>query len=375
MGVVFGVATFIVLLGFMTGVNDFLDDAVFKGNPDLVIRTDTSLKEPGTSAQTVQSLVNSQELQSRVAGIPNVEAVAKQLLVPGIIAGQHQNLPVQLHGIDPVEEQLMVSLDERLIEGGGFQSLDDKNGILLGVSLATELNASVGQSLRLILPNGRSLSLKVSGIFSFGISTIDKIRAYVNMETLRPYLGGQDLVSHLHIKLADRDDLGVKSQVNLLRPGLMVEDWKENNKTIVVGNKVRDVLTWSVSFALLLVAGFGIFNILNSTVMQKRKDIAVLKTMGYRTKDINFIFLMKSLIIGTTGALIGTGLGYLVSYLISITPLETTDFIIVNTYPVNFEPIYYITAVSFGILTSGLAGYWPSKKASKLDPATVIRDI
>ena len=375
MGVVFGVATFIVLLGFMTGVNDFLDDAVFKGNPDLVLRTDTSLKEPGTSAQTVQSLVNPQELQSRVAGIPNVEAVAKQLLVPGIIAGQHQNLPVQLHGIDPVEEQLMVSLDERLIEGGGFQSLEDKNGILLGVSLATELNASVGQSFRLILPNGRSLSLEVSGIFSFGISTIDKIRAYVNMETLRPYLGGQDLVSHLHIKLADRDDLGVKSQVNLLRPGLMVEDWKENNKTIVVGNKVRDVLTWSVSFALLLVAGFGIFNILNSTVMQKRKDIAVLKTMGYRTKDINFIFLMKSLIIGTTGALIGTGLGYLVSYLISITPLETTDFIIVNTYPVNFEPIYYITAVSFGILTSGLAGYWPSKKASKLDPATVIRDI
>ena len=123
---------------------------------------------------------------------------------------------------------------------------------------------------------------------------------------------------------------------------------------------MRDVLTWSVSFALLLVAGFGIFNILNSTVMQKRKDIAVLRTMGYRIKDINFIFLMKSLIIGSIGAIIGSGLGLLVSYLISVTPLDTTDFIIASTYPVKFDPVYYLAAVVFGIITSGLAGYWPS---------------
>ena len=109
--------------------------------------------------------------------------------------------------------------------------------------------------------------------------------------------------------------------------------------------------------------------------MQKRKDIAVLKTTGYRTKDINFIFLTKSLIIGSIGAVIGSGLGLMVSYLISITPLETTDFIIASTYPVNFKVVYYIIAVTFGIVTSGLAGYWPSKKASKLDPAKVIRDI
>ena len=142
-----------------------------------------------------------------------------------------------------------------------------------------------------------------------------------------------------------------------------------------MGNQVRDVLTWSVSLALLLVAGFGIFNILNSTVSQKRKDIAVLRTMGYRTKDINFIFLLQSLIIGFSGASIGSVVGLGVSYLISVTPLDTTDFIIVSTYPVKFEPLYYIAAVLFGIITSAMAGYWPSRKASRLDPATVIRDI
>ena len=109
LGVVFGVATFIVLLSFMTGVNDFLDDAVFKGNPDLVISPDASTKEQGISVQTVPSLANPLELQSKVVELPNVEAVSKQLLVPGIIAGKNQNLPVQLHGINPKEERLMVS--------------------------------------------------------------------------------------------------------------------------------------------------------------------------------------------------------------------------------------------------------------------------
>ena len=375
LGVVFGTATFIVLLSFMTGVNDFLDDAVFKGNPDLVIGPDTALKDSGETSRTVQPLTATREITKYIIEKQNTGALAEQLLVPGIIVGSARNLPVQVNGIYPEQEQKMVSLEDRLIDGNSFESLKVDDGILLGISLANELNASVGDSFRLILPNGQSLSLQVSGIFSFGISTIDKIRAYVHIEALRPYLGTSDLVSHLHVKLVDRDDLGLKDQLLHLRSDLVVDDWKENNKTIVVGNKVRDVLTWSVSFALLLVAGFGIFNILNSTVMQKRKDIAVLKTMGYRTKDINLIFLMKSLFIGSIGSLIGSVLGLVLSYFISVTPLDTTDFIIVSTYPVNFEPIYYITAVTFGIITSGLAGYWPSKKASKLDPAKVIRDI
>ena len=264
LGVVFGVATFIVLLSFMTGVNDFLDDAVFKGNPDLVIRPNISPESAGESDRTVQSLSETEGLRRYVSAATNIEAVSEQLLVPGIIIGNIQNLPVQVHGIYPSQEQKMVSLRDRLISGVGFKGLDGKNGILLGVGLANELNASIGDSFRLILPNGRSISLQVEGIFSFGISTIDKIRAYVHIEALRPHLGNEELVSHLHIKLRDREDLGIKDQLTSYRTDLVVDDWKENNKTIVVGNKVRDVLTWSVSLALLLVAGFGIFNILNN---------------------------------------------------------------------------------------------------------------
>ena len=97
--------------------------------------------------------------------------------------------------------------------------------------------------------------------------------------------------------------------------------------------------------------------------------------MGYRTRDISVIFLIKSLIIGTVGAFLGGVIGYAVASLISHTPLDTTDFIIVETYPVNFSIWFYLAGISFGIITAGIAGYWPSKKASKLNPAFVIRDI
>ena len=376
LGVVFGVATFIVLLGFMTGVNDFLDDAVFKGNPDIVIRSAPVTDTRNTSSlKSVQPLRNTHVLKEYLRKQSNIRSVSEQIIVPGILLGNSQQLPVQVQGVIPDQERNMVALERRLIHGKGFDELEHGEGILLGVSLARQLGVAEGERVQLVLPSGKLLSLAVTGIFSFGISTIDNIRAYVHINTLRSVSGVNPVVSHLHIKLKDREDIDLKFALKEAFGGILVEDWKENNKTIVIGNKVRDVLTWSVSLALLLVAGFGIFNILNNTVIQKRKDIAVLKTLGYRSKDLNFIFLVKSLIIGSFGALLGSLLGLLISYLISITPLETTDFIIVETYPVNFQLKFYVFGIVFGVLTAGLAGYWPSRKASQLDPATVIRDL
>ena len=221
----------------------------------------------------------------------------------------------------------------------------------------------------------KNQQLEVSGIFSFGITTIDNVRTYISAETLQHLLGQKNRITNIHIKLEDRDDVSIKDDLVQKFEGITTEDWKDSNKTIVIGNKVRDILTWSVSFALLLVAGFGIYNILNITVIQKRKDIAVLKTVGYSSNDIVFIFLVQSIIIGVLGAFLGTLLGYGISYLISTTPLDTSDFIIVETYPINFKFFYYILGFLFGVLTTIFAGYFPSRKASKVDPVTIIRGI
>ncbi len=374
-GVLLGVTTFIVLINFMTGVNDFLDDAVFNGSPDITINAQSSPEQKSRQFQATnisnEKRVAIDELLKKHS---NVAAFANQVISPAILTSDTKQFPGSLNGIFPKQERKMVNLERRLIKGKGFQSLSQKNNILIGISLAKRLAIDVGDSLKIILPNGKQERLKVSGIFSFGITTIDNVRTYMSASTLQTLLN-KETVTDIHIKLKEREDITVKTFLANTVSGISIGDWKENNKTIVIGNKVRDILTWSISFALLLVAGFGIYNILNNTVIQKRKDIAVLKTIGYSSRDVIFIFLVQAIIIGLLGAILGAFFGYGISYLISITSLDTSDFIIVDTYPINFKPSYYLLGVAFGILTTILSGYFPSKKASIVDPVTIIRGL
>jgi len=375
-GVLLGVTTFIVMINFMTGVNDFLDDAVFNGSPDIVIsansKDDPVKKSFGIG---VSAINNSDRIDELLKNDSNIRSFAHQIISPAILISDSKQFPGSINGVFSFQEDHMVDLERRLIAGKGFSSLSNENSIILGISLAKRLQVSVGDPLKMILPNGKNVSLKVSGIFSFGITTIDNVRTYFSATTLQNLLGQKNHITHVHIKLKDREDLSVKTHIMNQIDGVSTEDWKDSNKTIVIGNKVRDILTWSVSFALLLVAGFGIYNILNSTVVHKRKDIAVLKTIGYASHDIIFIFLVQSIIIGVLGAMLGVLFGYAISYIISITPLDTSDFIIVDTYPINFKIMYYVLGCVFGIFTTILAGYFPSKKASKVDPVTIIRGI
>ncbi|MBW1294123.1 ABC transporter permease [Aquimarina litoralis] len=372
-GVLLGVTTFIVMINFMTGVNDFLDDAVFSGSPDIIIGKD--VKKSNSLLGQGSFLENYDKIDLFLEEQQNIKAFAHQTISPAILISNSKQFPGSINGVFADEERLMVDLERRLIAGEGFQSLSKENTILIGISLAKRLDVSVGDSINMILPNGKNKRLIVAGIFSFGITTIDNVRTYVSAKTIQNLLGYTNKITNIHIKLKDRNNVDVKNDLIQKFDGITTEDWKDSNKTIVIGNKVRDILTWSVSFALLLVAGFGIYNILNITVIQKRKDIAVLKTIGYSSNDIVFIFLIQSIIIGVLGAFFGVLLGYGMCYVISTTPLDTSDFIIVETYPINFKLWFYILGFLFGVLTTIFAGYFPSRKASKVDPVTIIRGI
>ncbi|MFD2563779.1 ABC transporter permease [Aquimarina rubra] len=374
-GVLLGVTTFIVMINFMTGVNDFLDDAVFNGSPDIIVSAKAN--KHSTKAVNIDTnyIENIYKIDTILTEDKNVQSFAHQIISPVILISDTKQFPGSMNGVFSSQESKMVDLNRRLIAGEGFESLQNDNNILLGISLARRLDVSVGDQLKMILPNGKNQELRVSGIFSFGITTIDNVRTYISGNTLQNLLDQKNSITNIHIKLKDRDDVSLKSDLVKSIDGIITEDWKDSNKTIAIGNKVRDILTWSVSFALLLVAGFGIYNILNVTVIQKRKDIAVLKTIGYSSNDIVFIFLIQSLIIGVLGAIFGGLFGYLISYFISTTPLDTSDFIIVDTYPINFKMSYYVLGFLFGVLTTIFAGYFPSKKASKVDPVTIIRGI
>ena len=136
---------------------------------------------------------------------------------------------------------------------------------------------------------------------------------------------------------------------------------------------IRDTLTYVVSITLLVVAGFGIYNIMNMTINNKMKDIAILKAQGFSSKDIIQIFLSQSIFIGLLGAVIGLILGFLLAYALSRTPFPHSDFIAIKFFPVIFRPSHYLFGLFFGVITTFIAGLMPSLKASKIDPVIILR--
>jgi lipoprotein-releasing system permease protein len=112
---------------------------------------------------------------------------------------------------------------------------------------------------------------------------------------------------------------------------------------------------------------------MNMNIINKMKDIAILKATGFQGKDITGIFLLQSLMIGVSGGMLGLLIGFFVSYLLSLTPFPAASFFRIETFPVNFKPLHYVAGLFFGFLTTLFAGYFPSKRAAKIDPVQIIR--
>lgn len=155
--------------------------------------------------------------------------------------------------------------------------------------------------------------------------------------------------------------------------GIQAVDIQAANSQFETGTFVRTLISYSVGITLLVVAGFGIYNILNMMIYEKMDTIAILKATGFTGKDIKWIFIGIALFIGFFGGVAGLIIGYVLSAVIDIIPFETQALPTITTYPVNYNPFFYLIAISFSIVTTYLAGFFPARKASRVDPVIIIR--
>ena len=139
------------------------------------------------------------------------------------------------------------------------------------------------------------------------------------------------------------------------------------------GSSIRTLISYSVGVTLLVVAGFGIYNILNMMIYEKMDSIAILKATGFSGKNVNFIFIAISLSIGILGGLAGLIFGLGLSSIIAEIPFKTASLPTIKTYPVQMNPKFYLIGIVFSIITTYFSGYFPARKASKIDPVDIIR--
>ena len=218
------------------------------------------------------------------------------------------------------------------------------------------------------------MRFRVVGTFQFGLGAIDKVRGYVSLSKVQQLLGKDNqYITEINLKLKDYTQSEMVAKEFGTKYGYKSDNWETSNSSAMASILIRNVMTIVVSLTLLIVAGFGIYNIMSMTIQNKLKDIAILKAQGFAGKDIRQIFLTESIIIGFFGAMLGLLLGYILSTIVFNLPFPKTDFMAITHYPVTFHWYHYVFGVVFGMVTTFIAGLIPSMNASKVDPVVILR--
>jgi lipoprotein-releasing system permease protein len=222
---------------------------------------------------------------------------------------------------------------------------------------------------------GAPVVMRVVGIFASGVKQIDETKSYANIVQAQNLMGkDRSYVTDIKINLVDYQMAPEVAKEIAALTGYKAEDWVQANSQLKVAFKIRAMILNSVVGVILLVAGFGIYNILNMTIYEKIKEIAILKAIGFSGPSVISIFLQQAIYIGLGGAIIGIVFGFSITlgfskiYIGGGTPMGSLQYI-----PMSFYPPHYIEAIIFGILTTIAAGFFPARKASKVDPVTIIR--
>ncbi|MDT8886956.1 ABC transporter permease [Aquirufa regiilacus] len=389
-GVTFSIAMFVTLLGFMNGLNDLLDGLIMNRTAHIRLYHDINVSKiqpvdllsPQTKnfVRSVKpknqrlEIYNSAQIMQAIKRDDRVLGVAPKINAQVFYNVGSVDLTGVINGIDPDEENRLFMFSDYVTAGNYLDLKNIPNSIILGKGVADKMAANIGDVVQVTTSKGERLQLKVVGVFQSGLQDLDRVQSYCSISTTQKLLG----VSNNYIT-----DIQVKLEDILQAPAMAIEyqryyetdaiDIQQANSQFETGSSVRTIISYAVGVTLLVVAGFGIYNILNMMIYEKMDSIAIMKAIGFSGKDVNMIFIFIALSIGVFGGAMGLLVGFGISNIIDNIPFNTDSLPTIKTFPINYNPIFYIIASIFSIVTTYLAGYFPSRKASKIDPVIIIR--
>ncbi|WP_024768209.1 ABC transporter permease [Aquimarina macrocephali] len=392
LGVTFGIGAYITLVCFMTGLNKMLDDLILNQTPHIHIfnEIEPSKKQPVDLYSEFQNTFNvvhsikPKQSQKRIHNaLPIINYLNKDPQVRGAIpqiksqifyiAGSIE-LGGNLTGVDIMKEVEFFNFKDYIVKGTPQALKHNDNGILLGAGVAKKMSLDIGDRVQISTIKGDVFPLKIVGIYQSGIADIDNIQSFATIKTIQRILGeAENYITDINVKLHNIEQSIALAEKVEQQFKLKAIDINTANAQFETGTTIRNLITYAVSITLLIVAGFGIYNILNMFIYEKMNDIAILKATGFSGKDVQLIFMSQAMIIGVVGGVLGLLIGFGLSHLIDQLPFETEALPTITTYPINHNPWFYSIGITFAMISTFLAGYLPSRKAKKIDPVRIIR--
>jgi lipoprotein-releasing system permease protein len=390
-GVTFSIAMFISLVSFMNGLNDLLDGLMLNRTPHIRLYNEIkpTKEQPVYLSEKfkegthfIRSVKPKDRGRSIYNGIPIIKAlkedkriidVAPKVVAPVFFNSGTIEISGVVNGVEVMSEEKLFQTSDYIIEGK-FTDLEQNNSIIIGKGLADKMLLLVGDRIKVTTSKGNLATLKVVGISQIGIAEIDDTMSYTSLDTAQKMLGEpRNYITDIQIKLYDMTTAPLVAKEFQESLQLDTIDYQTANSQFETGSTIRTIISYAVGIVLLIVAGFGIYNILNMMIYEKMDSIAILKATGFSGNDVKWIFVTLSIIIGMAGGLFGLVFGFIFTSIIDIIPFETAALPTIKTYPIHFTIVYYIIGIVFALFTTTIAGLFPALKASKIDPVEIIR--
>ncbi len=388
LGVAMGVGFFIAIASLMQGFQEDIVRRVIDNSPHITMKDEfrDPPRQPIELAYAGGALaLRGVKPKTEIRGIRRAGQIMQALTswqgltVSQVLSGQgflrygSKERSATVTGIEPDRERLVTRIDKDIVKGSLDALKTAANGVILGRGLARRLALEMNDTVTVTSPTGVIMRMKVVGISHTGVLAFDEASAYVLLKKNQILQGKTNIVNQLRMRSDDVNQSRALAAKVEGRFGYRTESWDEANEGIFGVFFIQNMIMYSVTSAILIVACFGIFNIISTVIFEKTRDIAIMKSMGFAEGDIRSIFLLEGLALGAIGAAIGCVLGLLLTYLLSIVRFKAVGLVEIQQFILKWSFWHYAIASCIAMGSAVAAAYIPSRRAAKVNPVEIVR--
>lgn len=388
LGIIIGVAFFLAIASLMQGSQSDFIKRLIDNSPHITV----SDEYRDAKTQPAERLYKDRVIELRslqplpeTRGIRGYKQVVEDLKSrPGVrasatLTGQAilnyagRDNAIVLNGMIPADMKDLTTIEENMKVGTIDDLIANRNGVIVGAELCRRLMLDIGDNITLTASTGQVRTFKIVGIFQTGSLNYDDSQAFTDIKRVQAMMDKSNRANTIIIKMDDSGKARELASEIEARTGYKSVSWQEASEDIMSTLAIRNIIMYTVVSAVLLVAAFGIYNIIFTIIMEKQKDIAILKSMGFRGADIKAIFIIQGCILGVAGVVFGLPLGCALMWGLQQITFEPPGVSEPIQMPIDWSAPQFIIAGAFAFFAAVLASYLPAKKGAKVLPVDILR--
>ncbi len=392
LGIVLGISAYVIFTGVMFGFREYIIDQLVNNNFHIRISArETYLSKHELDEDFFGSSVlvhwlkppsgrrDSARIEyppgwyQKLSNDKRIIAYSPQLKIQTLARNGKSTENINLIGCYSQDQMRVTTINNYMVEGKFKNISRGGNRLIIGSKLLKRLGARMDENILVSAVNGKATPFKIVGVFELGVQEIDESTAYALLGDVQKVNRTPGLISDIAVRLKDVTQArAVAARWNRVSSD-QVLSWDQANTGILSVFRIQDFIRNFISFCILLVAGFGIYNILNILISQKRFEIAILRAMGYNRFDIVRLFMFQGFILGFLGGAIGLLFGYLGCRYLQTIPFGGTRYGRSEHLMISYNSIIYINAFLLAVGVSFLSSVLPAWHAGKLAPIEILR--